>query len=149
MRVIPSHVLRLSNPSRNLGIIAALFGFITYVYLTAAEYVSLQGSKGETLLFPRRSLAVQKQARDEEFQHSNPDLLPAMKEHYLIPLDQSARAACAPFIWTNLSYDVKMKRGYRKLLNDIQGYVRPGTLTAVMVSNLNILSPLRVLKRKQ
>jgi ATP-binding cassette subfamily G (WHITE) protein 2 (SNQ2) len=37
-----------------------------------------------------------------------------------------------PFIWENVSYEVPVKGGKRKLLNDVSGFVRPGTMTALM-----------------
>ncbi|KAA1076269.1 hypothetical protein PGT21_036470 [Puccinia graminis f. sp. tritici] len=40
-----------------------------------------------------------------------------------------------PFTWEALSYDVPVPGGQRRLLNDIYGYVKPGTLTALMGSS--------------
>lgn len=40
-----------------------------------------------------------------------------------------------PFTWEGLSYDVQVPGGQRRLLNDIYGYVKPGTLTALMGSS--------------
>ncbi|KAJ1023783.1 hypothetical protein NDA18_004765 [Ustilago nuda] len=37
-----------------------------------------------------------------------------------------------PFTWGKLSYTVPVKGGKRQLLNDVYGYCRPGTLTALM-----------------
>ena len=36
------------------------------------------------------------------------------------------------FTWSRLSYTVPIKGGQRQLLNDVWGYVKPGTLTALM-----------------
>ncbi|GMM33517.1 hypothetical protein DASC09_008420 [Saccharomycopsis crataegensis] len=52
------------------------------------------------------------------------------------------------FMWRNVNYEVKLRDGtFRKLLHDIQGYIKPGTLTALMGESgagkttlLNILS---------
>lgn len=40
-----------------------------------------------------------------------------------------------PFTWEGLNYDVQVPGGQRRLLNDIYGYVKPGTLTALMGSS--------------
>jgi ABC-type transport system involved in cytochrome bd biosynthesis fused ATPase/permease subunit len=40
-----------------------------------------------------------------------------------------------PFTWEALSYDVPVPGGQRRLLNEIYGYVKPGTLTALMGSS--------------
>ena len=36
------------------------------------------------------------------------------------------------FTWQNVNYTIPVKGGERQLLNDVQGYVRPGKLTALM-----------------
>ncbi|EGG01152.1 uncharacterized protein MELLADRAFT_92660 [Melampsora larici-populina 98AG31] len=40
-----------------------------------------------------------------------------------------------PFTWEALTYDVKVPGGTNRLLNEIYGYVKPGTLTALMGSS--------------
>lgn len=40
-----------------------------------------------------------------------------------------------PFTWEALTYDVTIPGGQKRLLNDIFGYVKPGTLTALMGSS--------------
>lgn len=37
-----------------------------------------------------------------------------------------------PFTWEHLNYTVPVKGGQKQLLNDVFGYVKPGTLTALM-----------------
>lgn len=37
-----------------------------------------------------------------------------------------------PFTWAGLNYTVPVKGGSRQLLNDVWGYVKPGSLTALM-----------------
>ncbi len=39
----------------------------------------------------------------------------------------------AVFHWDGVNYDIKIKKEARKLLNDVDGWVKPGTLTALMV----------------
>lgn len=36
------------------------------------------------------------------------------------------------FTWQNVTYTIPYKGGQRKLLQDVQGYVKPGRLTALM-----------------
>jgi ATP-binding cassette, subfamily G (WHITE), member 2, PDR len=42
------------------------------------------------------------------------------------------------FHWNNLSYEVETKNGTKEILNNISGWVKPGTLTALMVITLAI-----------
>jgi ABC-type multidrug transport system ATPase subunit len=44
-------------------------------------------------------------------------------------------SARKPFTWEDLTYDVQVPGGQRRLLNNIYGYVKPGTLTALMGSS--------------
>lgn len=37
-----------------------------------------------------------------------------------------------PFTWENLTYDVPVSGGQKRLLDDVFGYVKPGELTALM-----------------
>lgn len=37
-----------------------------------------------------------------------------------------------PFTWEKLCYTVPVPGGHRQLLTDVFGYVKPGTLTALM-----------------
>ena len=41
----------------------------------------------------------------------------------------------AVFHWDGISYDIKMKDKTRRLLDEVDGWVKPGTLTALMVSD--------------
>lgn len=38
----------------------------------------------------------------------------------------------AIFTWRHVNYDIPVKGGQKRLLDDVQGYVRPGRLTAMM-----------------
>ena len=124
----PSHLWR------NLGIIFAIMSFLCCVYLLSTEYVIASRSKGEILLFCR---GQEPKNHDEEAQNicgdgtadpkatredrSNPTWLNDVDTH------------SATFIWDNLSYDVKLQKGgSRRLLNDVEGWIQPGTLTALM-----------------
>ena len=42
----------------------------------------------------------------------------------------------AVFHWKNVCYDIKIKSETRRILDNVDGWVRPGTLTALMVSLL-------------
>lgn len=44
----------------------------------------------------------------------------------------SLKMAPQPFTWEKLNYHVPVKGGQRQLLNNVYGYVKPGTLTALM-----------------
>lgn len=109
--------------------------FLCCVYVAASEWIPLQGSKGEVLLFPKGHHSLEDQSGDEESQRSvtKPPLEFETNEK-MVSVPSKQRADPAPFFWNNLTYDMKTKKGLRKLLGGIQGWVEQGNITAVMVS---------------
>ncbi|KAH8650531.1 ABC transporter CDR4 [Tricladium varicosporioides] len=116
---------------RNLIIIAAIFVFFTCTYLLATEYIIAQKSKGEVLLFRRGCRPVQA-SQDSESSSS----LHTPEESYVreVPRRISAviQKQTSVFHWRGICYDVKAKHEQRRLLDHVDGWVKPGTLTALM-----------------
>lgn len=122
-----------SHRWRNIGILFAfLFGLLA-IYITAAEFVSEKKSKGEVLLWPRSALKKQKkegQRPDEENQQRNTSRTSsdtATNEQAVEALKQTSI-----FHWKDLTYTVPIKDEKRVILNKVNGWVKPGTLTALM-----------------
>ncbi|KAL8666924.1 MAG: hypothetical protein Q9202_001164 [Teloschistes flavicans] len=120
---------------RNLGILIAItIGFL-FIYLSFAEFISGKQSKGEVLLFPRRLVPHLKQKTDEE-EEGNDRLTAqdATAEKVLSAGDvpPSIQQQTAVFHWEAVHYDIKVKGGTRTLLDDCDGWVQPGKLTALM-----------------
>lgn len=46
----------------------------------------------------------------------------------------SIQKQTAQFHWLGVNYDIKVKGGGRRLLDDVDGWVKPGTLTALSKS---------------
>lgn len=119
---------------RNFGIIIALMLFLCVLYLLATEFIAAQKSKGEVLVFRRGKAPADLKAQDEEAHNTGQSVR-------TIPTDSSAleneltqnEPRAATFVWDSLSYDVKTKDGMRRLLDDVEGWVEPGKLTALMV----------------
>ncbi|KAF1808725.1 ABC drug exporter AbcA [Eremomyces bilateralis CBS 781.70] len=120
-----------ANKWRNVGI---LWGFIIgfmMCYLAATEFISSKKSKGEVLLFPRNHIpATAKRAEDDPEAGSEPN---AVLEQRLThdPADVIQRQT-AVFHWEDICYDIKIKNEERRILNHVDGWVKPGTLTALM-----------------
>lgn len=119
---------------RNLGILIAMTIGFCGVYLVAAEFVSAQRSKGEVLLFRRGHVPAQTVKDDEE---EVPVSRPKTQD---IVASRTISAGEAPpsiekqtaiFHWESVNFDIKVKGGTRRLLDDCDGWVKPGTLTAV------------------
>ena len=125
---------------RNLGILFAMTVAFCAVYLLATEYVSAQRSKGEVLLFRRGLVPKENTKRDEE---SSPNDRPmaqdivASKTISAGDIPPSIQKQTAIFHWDGVNYDIKIKSEPRRLLDDVDGWVKPGTLTAVSSSRLH------------
>lgn len=54
------------------------------------------------------------------------------KEQYITDGKEQDFSHKRVFTWENLNYHVPVPGGQRRLLHDVLGYVKPGTLTALM-----------------
>lgn len=120
---------------RNLGILIALMLFGCAVYLLATEFITAQKSKGEVLLFRRGRLPARGPKADEE---SNVDdrvnTETVLNRERTVPdAPTSIQRQTAIFHWESVQYDIKIKGKGRRLLDGVDGWVKPGTLTALMV----------------
>lgn len=119
---------------RNLGIIFLLMTILCTLYLMATEYISAQRSKGEILVF-RRGQVSKLQLEDEEEARNTVRLPFVVNEKRT---ETSSKTSIhtdrdvARIFWNSLNYEVKVKGGHRQILNDIEGWIKPGTLTALM-----------------
>jgi ATP-binding cassette, subfamily G (WHITE), member 2, PDR len=119
---------------RNYGILITLMLFGLVAYLVATEYVSAKRSKGEVLLFPRGKVPALKSSKADI--EGTPDdridaeMVVAHKVTTEVP--PSIQKQTAVFHWTDVNYDIKIKGEPRRLLDEVDGWVKPGTLTALM-----------------
>ncbi|KAI4844783.1 putative ABC multidrug transporter [Aureobasidium sp. EXF-8845] len=123
-----------SHVWRNFGImIAFLIGFMA-MYFVAVEVNSSTSSTAEVLVFRKghapasltgevkegnkdEEAAAQGGANNEHTESDKVDAIPAQKDI---------------FTWRDVVYDIKIKGEPRRLLDHVSGYVKPGTLTALM-----------------
>jgi len=125
----------LTNLFRNWGIIIALMVFGCAVYLIATEKISAQKSKGEVLLFRRRGMPdIGATKADEESNiEDRVDTRAVLTRTKTVPeAPTSLQKQTAIFHWDSVNYDIKIKGEPRRLLDDVDGWVKPGTLTALM-----------------
>lgn len=116
---------------RNLGILFALMLFFAFTYLVSTEFISAKKSKGEVLLFPRSHIPTYASNDDEE---GLPDTRPTSGNVTDEKNDDTAAIVkqTAIFHWQDVVYDIKIKGEPRRLLDHVDGWVKPGTLTALM-----------------
>jgi ATP-binding cassette, subfamily G (WHITE), member 2, PDR len=126
---------------RNLGIIIAFFIFFTCTFLVAVELKGPPPSRGEVLVFPRgkepEHIADDAQVQqhiDEETGPAEPAQLTqaVTTASNVEAMKREIGSAKDIFTWKNVCCDVQIKKETRRLLSDVSGYVKPGTLTALM-----------------
>ena len=124
------------------------FGMATYLICT--EFISAKRSKGEVLLFRRGQVPAIAAKVDEESasddRHTAQDVVDQSSKVRDGALPPSLQKQTAVFHWEGVNYDIKIKGEPRRLLNEVDGWVKPGTLTALMVCCPDLM--LKLMKRK-
>jgi len=125
---------------RNLGFMFAFMIFFLFLYLAATEFNSATDSSAEVLVFrrghvPKQLLEAEKAAKNDE---EAPITDPATQQENGVTekerdeqLDVLAKQTDV-FTWKDVCYDIKIKGEGRRLLDNVSGWVKPGTLTALM-----------------
>jgi len=132
--------LSVLTSSRNFGIMIAFILFFMVAYLLAAEKVSFEESKGEVLIYRRGHAALPqaKSSEDEECQAAGikKDTHSPTTSNHAEPLTQPVQIQkqTAIFHWKDVCYDINIRGKNRVILDHVNGWVKPGTLTALMVS---------------
>ncbi|KAK2591158.1 Multidrug resistance protein [Conoideocrella luteorostrata] len=127
-----------NNRWRNFGIVIAFTVFFLICYMIAAELVSEKKSKGEVLVYrkghkPAAAKEAEKRRQDPEAAMANIGPIVTTersrgqgKEGGILQQQTSV------FQWHDVCYDVKIKSETRRILDHVDGWVKPGTLTALM-----------------
>ena len=125
------------------------FGCLTH--LVSTEYMSIKKSKGDILLFRRNRRGSARHNIDEEVNGIRESLKAPKERSYSFirkygegtfkPLAKNdttiaQQSSTVAMFWDNLTYVIKIKNDTRKLLSDLEGWVLPRTMTALMVSCL-------------
>ncbi|OOF97272.1 hypothetical protein ASPCADRAFT_143557 [Aspergillus carbonarius ITEM 5010] len=114
---------------RNYGIVIAFMVVFNGLYLLLSEYNSGERSKAETLVFrPGHVPQFLLSSDGIEDGQTAPDK-PGLQDNVdAIHLPEQTDILS----WKGLNYDIPVKEGTRRLLDNVNGWVKPGTLTALM-----------------
>ncbi|KAF8314175.1 hypothetical protein DL93DRAFT_2228010 [Clavulina sp. PMI_390] len=124
---------------RNLGI--NIVFWIAFVCLTAlaVERLKPAGSQKSYLLFSRQAARNADDADPADAEHGAITVLKkavtstsAAERRDAEKMKAQLQQADTIFTWQGVNYTVPVKGGERQLLNDVQGYARPGQLLALM-----------------
>ncbi|EEB09101.1 brefeldin A resistance protein [Schizosaccharomyces japonicus yFS275] len=133
----PNHIWR------NFGIIIGFWFFFLFINLVATEYLNYSNERGEFLVFRRGHApkavtdAVKGSEKPLDLETGlPPDQADVVKAERQTDTNDEKYNSIAKsediFCWRHLNYDITIKGEKRRLLNDVQGFVVPGKLTALM-----------------
>ncbi|KAI6748140.1 hypothetical protein HG531_008682 [Fusarium graminearum] len=124
-----------SHKWRNFAVVIAFSILFMGLHLIATETIASERSKGEVLVFTRKEMKKHagKGKSDEEAGSTGGTQLASGNEATEEVTDVEEQTSV--FHWKNVCYDVKIKGETRRILDHVDGWVKPGTLTALMGSS--------------
>ncbi|KAF7587415.1 hypothetical protein BBP40_007255 [Aspergillus hancockii] len=123
---------------RNVGIICAWWVLFVALTIFFTSRWKLLGDGGRKLLIPREQQHKSKhllQSEDEEARAMEKSAVSSGSTTPSGKVGNSLLRNRTIFTWKNLTYTVKTSDGDRVLLDNVQGYVKPGMLGALMGSS--------------
>ena len=127
-----------SNVWRNFGIIWALWAFFAAATIFFTSFWTSPAENGPSLLIPRDRMKqhLRHEAIDEESQVVMKGKIDDVDQNRAVEqVDEQLVHNTSVFTWKNLTYTVKTPSGDRVLLDNVQGWVKPGMLGALMGSS--------------
>jgi ATP-binding cassette subfamily G (WHITE) protein 2 (PDR) len=124
---------KYSQRWRNYGILVALTVVLFIIHLITTELVASERSKGEVLVFRRSKMKkmAKRQGADEETGRTTAHEGEKMSCSSSSELQVNKQVSI--FHWEKVTYEVQIKGETRKILDEVDGFIKPGTLTALMV----------------
>lgn len=140
---------KYGNRWRNFAIIVALTVALAVAHLVMSEIVASERSKGEVLVFRRgktQKAKAKRQTADEE--SGKQQVISSEKENPNSELQFDVEKQTSLFHWEDVCFTVNIKKEERMILDHVDGWIKPGTLTALMVCvspsawpNLTLINP--------
>lgn len=124
-----------SHKWRNVGIIIAMVVVNHLAYFITSEYITAKKSKGEILVFRRGFIPKLPTKASDDVENSLSGLVPVVLQKTGAQISSKERVFQGSknvFHWRNVCYDIKVKGKPRRILDNVDGWVKPGTLTALM-----------------
>lgn len=118
----------------NYGIILAITVILFVAHLVMSELVASERSKGEVLVFRRSKMkpSTKQCAGDEETKvktaHKREQIIENRNKKHEVQQQISI------FHWEKVNYEIQIQDETRTILDSVDGWIKPGTLTALMVS---------------
>ena len=120
---------------RNVGIIIAMVIFNYLMYFIASEYVTAKKSRGEILVFRRGhtpSIPAKGSGDLEKLESGHATTVLERSDPSMVHKGEGFQGSVSVFHWNNVCYDLEIKGKPRRILDNVDGWIKPGTLTALM-----------------
>lgn len=123
----------------NFGIILGMTVFLYLLQLWMSEVVASERSNGEVLVFRRGKMQhAHGKALQTDEETGRTSAVIAEKDvgatnDGATKLETMVHAQASIFYWEDVCYEVKIKDQPRVILDHVDGWIKPGTLTALMV----------------
>lgn len=121
-----------SNRWRNVGIIIAFIVFFLFTYLLGCEINKGAMQKGEIILFERSELKRIKKRKKKMKKLGKENIIVDETDDSKVEINMNIQANKEIFHWRDVCYDVQIKDETRRILDNVDGWIKPGTLTALM-----------------
>lgn len=123
-----------ANRWRNFGIIVVFVIGLAALHLITSELVASARSKGEVLVFRRKNLKAMAKRRKVDEETGRDTTVQAAKYTSDSDVASIVEKQQSTFHWEDVCYEVQIKGETRKILQNVDGWVKPGTLTALSES---------------
>ncbi|KAL4903558.1 hypothetical protein BDW74DRAFT_185970 [Aspergillus multicolor] len=132
--VLASYEYEYAHVWRNLGILIAYIVFFTGIYVLVAEFIIADKPRGEVLVFQRGHTSELEQAKTQAFQdeEATTGSVTASPSTSTEKRPVTLQKQNGILHWKDVCYEVQIKGQMRRIADHIDGFVRPGTLTALM-----------------
>lgn len=139
-----------SNLWRNFGIIWAWWALFVAITVFSTTRWKPSSESGPSLLIPREKVhRVNANRQADEEGLGTKEVTDDSRQQSPEATDNESSQGklirnTSVFTWKNLSYTVKTPSGDRVLLDNVQGWVKPGMLGALMGASGKLISPISV-----
>lgn len=126
----------MAHQWRNIGIVIGFIFFLLGTYLLLIYVNPGARTKGEVLVFPyaalRRKMKESKAGKGSAKTDAGNVNAKEIERQQQEVANELLEASDDIFYWKDVCYDIKIKKEPRRLLNYVDGWVKPGTTTALM-----------------
>jgi len=127
---------------RNYAILVAFTLALLIAHLVMSEIVASERSKGEVLVFRRAGMKKSKRASTDE-ESGGASAHESEKFDDSNPVEHNVQKQDSIFHWEKVTYDIQIKSETRTILDSVDGWIKPGTLTALMVGSSYVIGTTR------